>query len=241
MKLITNMKMLQPFQIILTGPDLIDGLPCYINNTPMTVHGFNLVFHYYLLIAKIYIVLNRRFKYGALIIFRMINPLQLPQSQKTAQLLGINLISFVGTAVDQGVLPGVRGDDFGYIRSGYLGSPIGKITLFQCQILLFGFNSFEGLDNLVLGCGKSSVTNKTSLKIHVAKDTMTSVYIYSQICYLFHRTTSFVVYFGFWGKTLYTPRSSVFHLTRRQEKEKRREKRERVITKARKLENRKKN
>jgi hypothetical protein len=42
------------------------------------------------------------------------------------------------------------------------------------------------------------------------------MYIHSQICYLFHWTTSFVVCFGFWGKTLYTPRSSVFHLTRRQ-------------------------
>jgi len=38
----------------------------------------------------------------------------------------------------------------------------------------------------------------------VAEDTVTGMYIYSQICYLFHWTTSFVVYFVGWLLTLYT-------------------------------------
>jgi len=203
MKLIADMKMLHPFEIIITA-GAIDGLAYYINNTPVTVHSFDLVLQHHLLIAKIDIVLNRRLKDGAVIIFRMIHPVQLPQSQKTAQLVGVNLISFVGTAVDQGVLPGIRGDDFGYIRPGYPSSPIGKVTFFQCQILLFCLNSFEGLDNVALGCRKSFVAKESSVKIHVAQDTVTGMYIYCQICYLFHRTTSFVVYVVGAVITLYT-------------------------------------
>src|SRR6056300_468877 len=204
MKLITNMKMLHPLQIIMAPLNPIDGFACYINNTPMTVHSFNLVFQYHLLIAKIYIVLNCRLKYSALIIFSMINPFQLPQSKKTTQLVGINLISLIGAAVDQGVLLGIRADDFRYIRPGHLGSPIGKITFLQCKVLLFCFNTLEGLDNVLLRCGKPSVAKKSSVNINVAEDTVTSMYIYSQLCYLFHWTTSFVVYLVCCVTPLYT-------------------------------------
>jgi len=57
---------------------------------------------------------------------------------------------------------------------------------------------------VLLRCGKPSVAKKSSVNINVAEDTVTSMYIYSQICYLFHWTTSFVVYLVCCVTALYT-------------------------------------